>query len=346
MSAGKLGPDDSGENFDAMFDMMMNHRQTEPAKTPISCHDQASPPVCKRPRCDEQESLLAEKISMQSPCDHAAKNTGDAENSVVALRPGGAQAPPPEKVALAYALLQLPLNSSAPDIVRQWRRLARRAHPDKVSPDPDFFEEKELAVKHFQELQEAKETVLRWLLGTLGGESGDGDFDANTSDDDLGGSSDGSGDSNCEAEGLAELKVCGIDTGRDGSESPPDQDASDDGFDDCILGGDFGVAAAAAAATCRGSSGQAQFDAGIGVKVGLTGLEKVGGADVAPDISCLDSVLEQAAALSSSVTTNAGLNSGVTTTCFECLQRTPVGSDGMCVRCRREAKELWKSLSK
>merc|ERR1712232_404663 len=97
----------------------------------------------------------------------------------------------------------------------------------------------------FQELLEAKETALKWLLG-YGDNDGDIRFDSDSSDDDLKSSSDG--DSDCEGEGHAELKVCGIDIWRGGSESPPAQLDSTDEFDEeCRLGGDFGVAAAKAA---------------------------------------------------------------------------------------------------
>lgn len=66
--------------------------------------------------------------------------------------------PPPDEVAQAYALLNLPLSALSSDVQRRSRALARERHPDKAPPD-----QRVRATRLFRQLQDAKGIILSWL---------------------------------------------------------------------------------------------------------------------------------------------------------------------------------------
>ncbi|CAE7560125.1 NAA25 [Symbiodinium pilosum] len=66
--------------------------------------------------------------------------------------------PPPDEVAEAYALLNLPLSALRDDVQRRSRALARERHPDKAPPD-----QRVRATRLFRQLQDAKAKILSWL---------------------------------------------------------------------------------------------------------------------------------------------------------------------------------------
>ncbi|CAE7702548.1 NAA25 [Symbiodinium sp. CCMP2456] len=79
--------------------------------------------------------------------------------ALVRTQPDGYEGPPPpDEVAQAYALLNLPLSALRSDVQRRSRALARERHPDKAPPD-----QRVRATRLFRQLQDAKEIILSWL---------------------------------------------------------------------------------------------------------------------------------------------------------------------------------------
>lgn len=90
--------------------------------------------------------------------------------------------PPPDQVADAYAVLNLPLTASEADVARKVRQLSRLAHPDKARAEGASARGSSTA---FQNLQAAKHLVMNWLRHgrvPTGGDSDCGSADDSGSD--------------------------------------------------------------------------------------------------------------------------------------------------------------------
>eukprot|EP00439_Symbiodinium_sp_Y106_P070720 s1890_g12.t1 len=91
---------------------------------------------------------------------HTSTCVGHLNQALVRTQPddGYEGPPPPDEVAQAYALLNLPLSALSSDVQRRSRALARERHPDKAPPD-----QRVRATRLFRQLQDAKGIILSWL---------------------------------------------------------------------------------------------------------------------------------------------------------------------------------------
>lgn len=322
------GGGDFADDYEAVFEMMKmhcaplppaaaRHPPPSPATAAASAAAACSAPAAKRPRLSAEGE--EEPTPMAVPSGPVASS---CSSSLVArpTAPQGAEAPP-ERVALAYARLELPLNASGADIERQGRQLARRAHPDKVAPD--FPELRRKAEDQFRELQEAKAVALAWLRGRVSGK----DFEVGSldSESDLGEDSDVSSDDRDER---MDLKACGLPSRHGEWEEPesPRRGGESDG---------------------GGSGEDSDAERAAGRAAGPSGLRVADTTRGA--IPTSDNVVEQAAALSGHLeAARAGAAGRRKPTCSECFEREaiPDDADGVCRSCRRDLDRLWRSLGR
>ncbi|CAE7534213.1 NAA25 [Symbiodinium necroappetens] len=97
--------------------------------------------------------------SLLPECPAPKRPRLDGMKALVRTQPDGYEGPPPpDEVAQAYALLNLPLSALRSDVQRRSRALARERHPDKAPPD-----QRVRATRLFRQLQDAKEIILSWL---------------------------------------------------------------------------------------------------------------------------------------------------------------------------------------
>eukprot|EP00440_Ansanella_granifera_P029924 gb/GFBE01032507.1/.p1 GENE.gb/GFBE01032507.1/~~gb/GFBE01032507.1/.p1 ORF type:complete len:389 (+),score=81.82 gb/GFBE01032507.1/:1-1167(+) len=168
---------DSSNRHSANVDVSSNNTALTDNSSKASAqdgeHSSSSPP--KRP-----VALTAEDLAPR----HSKRQRVESQ----AIVPGAVDDGPPlpERVADAYALLDVPLTATAADVQRQSRRLARKRHPDKAPP-----EQRARAARLFRQLQEAKDTVLSWLqeravpMPDESSESAGFESDAENNDDDV-----------------------------------------------------------------------------------------------------------------------------------------------------------------
>lgn len=181
-------PEPPGEEDDAFEDMFAEvfgasreeaaapqPRDTAKRKPVPRDHGDEAPG--KRPRSD------AHAASFRGASTYPA-SSAKGEHRLVTREEQKADAerpPPPERVAAAYGLLQVPLSASVRDVERKFRTLARHAHPDKV----EIFQ-RARAARDFRAMQDAKAIVVAWLRGHPVGEDSDGSgiFASDDDDDD------------------------------------------------------------------------------------------------------------------------------------------------------------------
>mmetsp|Transcript_13366 Transcript_13366/g.38351 ORF Transcript_13366/g.38351 Transcript_13366/m.38351 type:complete len:357 (+) Transcript_13366:84-1154(+) len=336
VEASMPAPEASGD-FDDIFAMMMDRFPEPQAKRP-RIGPSADPAVLGEvPGLIPAGQLGATVIPLGSegeavaPSAPAAAATGDpgpaATGKAIVAVPGSARGPPPGHVIAAYALLNLPLTSSPSEVVRQSRRLARQAHPDKVSPD--FPERRRRAELEFQQLQEAKRVVLSWLSGCAevdfaqGWSSGE-DADAPGSDEE--------GD-----EAVEELRACGVaDEVDDDWDERPDE--LEDGGDRRGEGDDR-----------DGPDGADENDDVDLLGVGASEPRLVSGvgntlltAGASEEAICTgDHALAQATALSAFLAAPRGKRKRL---CQECFHREALPDEAACKRCKDELAKVMRTL--
>jgi len=227
--------------------------------------------------------------------------------------------PPPEKVIKAYDMLGLPLSASAGEIERRSRRLARNAHPDKVSPD--FPEQRLAAEARFQELQDAKTVALGWAQ-----------FDPALDEDDEN-SEEEAEDSVSEEhdERRQELKACGLDP---------------DAVDWCDEGGfqrfDAIDQQVGASNDDEGSDDDKRLP--VDVVEPSKGQGDLQAKDVSMSmINVQDNVLQQVRALNSHIQANRADEDKI---CMECFQRKAEKDSEVCDRCRKYLRRLERELER
>lgn len=297
---------DDLEDFEAIFKMM---RDENTPSLPSSLG-----PHAKRQRCGSSDEGEA---AVDASSAREARGLPRAASTEVVEAPKKDEELPPEQVILAFALLDLPLSASFAEVARQSRLLARSAHPDKVAPE--FPEQRQAAVKKFQELQEARSTVTAWLQGRL--DRMDDPFAWETSSEGSCAASDIVGD----LEERDELRACGL----------PDKDA-----DDQAAYPESPVAVAA------GDDSPDELFAhereeGDHVTIGIQSLATSsvpGGLVVAGS-----NPIEQAAVLARAMEHAAATGPKL---CGECLERRAAKGADTCRYCKKELDGLWRTLQR
>jgi len=322
MSSGGASFDDGddAEDFEAIFKMMQGRGSERPCAVGAKVGGPAAAdglPAAKRPRTlalDEEQVTLPPVVAATSS-QAGASGPSSCEQLVAKPRAEELEAPP-ERVALAFALLELPLSATSADVARSGRRLARRSHPDKVATD--FPEKREEAHLKFLELQDAQEVAHAWLQGRLRIENDQECL--NSSDDEVSSvASDIAGDE----ETRNNNKACGIgETAGDWEEpkSPvgavrgEDEDDDDDPF------------------------GERPDGPGLGPS-GLRVADMSGGI-----VNASDNVVEQAASLSAHMERMKAKSARICSECFE--RKVALENDDLCSVCKKELDRLWKSLGR
>eukprot|EP00930_Biecheleria_cincta_P063397 TRINITY_DN48925_c0_g1_i1.p1 TRINITY_DN48925_c0_g1~~TRINITY_DN48925_c0_g1_i1.p1 ORF type:complete len:416 (-),score=98.64 TRINITY_DN48925_c0_g1_i1:49-1209(-) len=269
----------------------------------------------------KQPRLLAEEALVLGTTAHG-KEPGDAaplpEAALVlgttahGKEPGDA-APLPEAVASAYAVLDLPLTATAAEVKRRSRYLARTRHPDKVP-----LEERAQAARLFRQLQDAKDTVLAWLLDRDAAEKQSDESDAFDSDRE------------CWDEAEKPHDVVFGEAGDIMAELESDGSGSDmERQDEKAIG----------LLRCRGDSPVTDADSDASedpqAEAGLVLAGRHG-------IRTEDSAMVQASSLSHFLA--AAPNSGRRQMCGECFVRPVVNEEKLCKLCKKELEELERRL--
>lgn len=313
MGYGSSSVEDGDDDFEAIFDMMMNHC-SEPSASSTSRPRDDGVPAAKRPRTLGSWDAGPQAAGAAAPAAAAGEPEAAASSSSAVVLAVKESEAPPERVALAFALLELPLIASGADIERQGRRLARKAHPDKVAPE--FPELREAAERRFRELQDAKATALAWLQGRLDADDCGGWPNSSNEEDEASSDVDSRDD-----EARMELKACGIGpTEGDWEErrdSPRERDRDLFSSPEPVPEGVDGQRA-------PGPSGLRISDTSGG------------------QITTSDSVLDQVTALSGHLSSAWATGRRM---CGECLERPLALEDkDVCKHCWREMDKLWRSL--
>jgi len=217
----------------------------------------------------------------------------------------------PQAITTAFLVLGLPFSSTARDVERRSRQLARSAHPDKVAAwlRPQ-------AAREFRELQEAKVRVLRWIRRKESAEEDNHNshpFEASSEE---------------EGELVHENKERVFGEGGDNVDGADtsDSDENPENVKACGVAPDGRPLLASPDSEKSGSSSGDEREEGIQAAVRHAGCVRV--HDELPDqVRVLEGYLSARPAL-----------------CQECFQVKVRKGESTCKQCQKQLRQLWQSL--
>jgi len=232
----------------------------------------------------------------------AQRDTDDVDSDVEKL---------PQAITTAFLVLGLPFSSSAHDVERRSRQLARSAHPDKV---PAWLRPQ--AAREFRDLQEAKVRVLRWIRRRDSAEEDNDDshpFEASS-----------------EEEGalVHDNKERVFGEGGDDVDSVGNSDSDEcaENVKACGVAADGRPLLASPSSEKSGSSSGGEHEQGIQAAVRHAGCVRVHD-DVPEQVRVLEGYLSATSAL-----------------CQECFEVKVRKGEATCKQCQRQLRQLWQSL--
>jgi len=272
----------------------------------------ASPEVLPQPAAQDAPQQAADQVSQPTTpaTEVASTNTGvlaqrdtdDVDSDTERL---------PQSITTAFLVLGLPFMSTAHDVERRCRQLARSAHPDKV---PAWLRPQ--AAREFRELQEAKVTVLRWIRRrNSAAEDNDNSHPFEASSEEEG--------------ALVHENTEGVfGEGGDNVDSvgTSDSDECAENVKACGVAADGRPLLASPSSEKSGNSSGGENEQGIQAAVRHAGCVRVHD-DVPEQVRVLEGYLSARPAL-----------------CQECFQVKVQKGESTCKQCQRQLRQLWQSL--